>query len=448
VTDAARSARRAYLVLALGTIAFTVYGSYVPFHFRARPFREACSTFLWTMQTRTAIESRSDGFANWMLGVPLGFALMGALRAGRSNGIAAALIGGWLVPLCAAFAAAVEFGQLFFPGRTCSGTDVVAQALGALSGVLAWILLGPWLTGKLRAAFAGAEAPNRGVQFLAGYAAFVTVVQWLPFDFSISPYDIHRWMKRDYLKVSYVPFEELRNAAWRDGATLWDKARDWLELALLFLPLGLLAGGVPWFRGWWRLPVAAFAFAFLTEAGQITVSRHPSSADVIVAAFAVLFGRGIAALAATRWIRARRWDAACFLAQTWLIAMIPIHWQPFRWTSNPLEFRKDDWVWWPLPAQVSENYLRSLDTVLTKFVLYAPLGILVAWAGAWAAGPSAARRAALLGGVVAAVLEVGQSSLAGRIGSPSDILFGILGGWLGAALAGRAVGEGASHGNR
>jgi VanZ family protein len=168
---------------------------------------------------------------------------------------------------------------------------------------------------------------------------------------------------------------------------------------------------------------------------------------VIVATTAILLGWGIAVLVSKSWIRNRRSDVAWIFAQFWLIAMILIHWQPFRWNSNPLEFRKEHWVWWPLPAQVSENYLRSLDQVILKFVIYVPLGILIAWAGDWAAGLRGKRWAAILGGVVAAILEVGQSTLNGRIGSPTDILFGILGGWLGAAVAAQVVKEGAVNGN-
>jgi len=146
-------------------------------------------------------------------------------------------------------------------------------------------------------------------------------------------------------------------------------------------------------------------------------------------------------------LQRHRMDAAWVLAQLWLFAMFLIHWQPFRWNTNPLEFRREHWVWWPLPAQVSENYLRSLDKVIMKFTIFVPLGILIAWAGEWASSGHGKRRAAILGGAAAAILEVGQSTLVGRTGSPSDILFGILGGWLGAAVALQIVNGGGRNGN-
>jgi VanZ family protein len=328
------------------------------------------------------------------------------------------------VPVCALFAAAVEFGQLWFPNRTCSGTDILAQSAGALCGVLAWVLAGPGISDRLGKLLHGGAHAGRGTKFLAGFAAFLLFVQWLPLDFSISPYDIWRWMKRDYLKVSYVPFEELRSPAWRHGATVWDKVQSWLELALLFLPLGLHVPGAR-LRKRWIVPVA-FAFAFLSELGQVTVSRHPSSADVLVAFAAILAGWGIASALATPWMGRHRADAALVLAQVWLIAMILIHWQPFKWLANPLEFPPEAWRSWPAG---------SLDKILTKFVLFAPVGMLAAWAGHGLPPRRLQWEAALLGGLAALALEVGQSTVAGRTGSPADVFIGLLGGWLGAALA-------------
>ena len=441
--ETSRFGRREYLLLAMGTIAFTIYGSYVPFQYRYRPWGEVTSSFAWAMQNRTAFESRSDGFANWMLGVPLGFCSLGAIRAWRTNGLATALIGGCLVPLCALFAAAVEFGQLYFPTRTCSGTDVIAQSFGALCGVLGWVLFGPWLTGQLGRFFRDGSNGTRSLRFLAGYAIFVAFVQWLPLDFTISPHDIYRWLRRGYLKVSYFPFEELRSPAWRNGSTVWDKVQSWLELAMLFFPLGLLLSRPGWEKRAWRIPAFAFSFAFLTEAIQITVSRHPSSADVIVGCLSILAGYAVSKLVSTLFFQRHRMETALILGQVWLIVMILIHWQPFDWIAGRFVWDAQAWECWPLATQVSENYLRSLDRVMMKFVVYAPLGILLAWAGRWSMAKPIRLRAATMGGAVALLLEVGQTALPGRHFSPTDVLFGILGGWIGVAIAMRVISTGA-----
>src|SRR5204863_2284408 len=127
----------------LGVAGFTVYGSLVPFQFRALAFSDALDAFRAVLAAGVKIESRSDAAANLLLGVPLGFALLGLACADRgwSRG-RVARAGLLLLPACALFAAAVEFSQLFTTGRTCSASDVLAQTLGAALGMTAWVLCG------------------------------------------------------------------------------------------------------------------------------------------------------------------------------------------------------------------------------------------------------------------------------------------------------------------
>ena len=69
--------RRTFALISLGVVAFIVSGSLVPFTFEPRPFDEAVGAFQWAMETRARPESRSDGLANLLIAVPLGFALLG-----------------------------------------------------------------------------------------------------------------------------------------------------------------------------------------------------------------------------------------------------------------------------------------------------------------------------------------------------------------------------------
>src|SRR5207248_2325426 len=75
--------RRTFALFVLGVVAFTVYGSLVPFEFRSRGAGEAADSFLWAMTRRAVPQSRSDALANVLLGVPLGFGLLGLARVDR-----------------------------------------------------------------------------------------------------------------------------------------------------------------------------------------------------------------------------------------------------------------------------------------------------------------------------------------------------------------------------
>jgi hypothetical protein len=82
------------------------------------------------------IGSRADWVANLLLFIPLSFLWMGALAAGGSTlrTLMAALA---LVPLAAALSVGIEFTQLFFPQRTVSRNDILAETLGRL--VARWL---------------------------------------------------------------------------------------------------------------------------------------------------------------------------------------------------------------------------------------------------------------------------------------------------------------------
>ena len=100
-----------YAVLALLFAAFTVYGSVTPLHLHPMPFTEAAERFREVLDQPIAIKSRSDWLANFLLLLPLGFLLMGALCCDSPRQLA-----GLVVPLvliaCIALAVFVEFGHV------------------------------------------------------------------------------------------------------------------------------------------------------------------------------------------------------------------------------------------------------------------------------------------------------------------------------------------------
>ncbi len=429
---------RAYALFALGFAAFTLYGSYVPFHYRERPWNEATGGFAWAMEHRLAMESRSDWVANCLLGAPLGFCLLAALRVDKTVQFTTAILGLALLPFCVAFAAAVEFGQLYFPGRTCSGSDVWAQGLGSTVGVFAWILGGQWLTDKLRGAFGiPGERGNPAVLLLA-YAAFVLLVQLLPLDLSISPSVLYHKVV-DPGETTLVPMAEFDRIPNRPPPDDGKKIQSWLELIALSWPLGALASRLP---GKWgvidglpRLLGSALATAAILELGQLAVaSRHPSSTDVIVLTFGIFLGWAVALSLADRGVRKHRIRVALGLGALWLGVLAVIQWQPFDFRAALLGKRFGDLDWMPMAGQTNKNYLWALDEVLEKFVLFAPIGALAVWAKKTPPDRPGVLVPVLISGAVAAALEFGQAMIPGRTASPTDLLFGFIGGWIGAEV--------------
>lgn len=425
---------RVYALFALGVAIFTLYGSYVPFHFRNRPRNEVTSAFQWAMEQRIGPESRSDWVSNCLLGVPLGFCLLGWIRVDRSSQAVAIAVGIGLLPLCLAFAAAVEFGQLYFPGRTCAGSDVVAQGTGAALGVFGWILWGQHLTDKFRGLLDQPGQAGNSILLLVGYAFFVLLVQLLPLDLTASPNVLFHKVK-DPLEVTRFPLGEFDRPL-----DEWRKVQSWFELIALCWPLGALVARLPgkWasLNGLPRLVGTGLLFAAATEASQLMVSRHPSATDVLVIAFAMLLGWSSALALADRGVQRSRVAVALAFGTAWMLVLVFVQWHPFNFDPGILGDRLSELDWMPLAGQASKNYLWALDEVLTKFTLFVPPGVLWIWTKR-----SSLLTPILISGGIAALLEFGQVFLPGRVASPTDILFGVIGGGIGAAATRRLMNE-------
>lgn len=419
-----------YWWLVLGVAAFTVYGSFVPFHFRPRPWADAVGAWEWVLANRRVIESRSDFVANFLLGVPLGFCLLGALRVDRAGQRGTILTAAAAWPLCVLLAAGVEFGQLYFPGRTSSAADVIAQGAGSAAGMLVWGTAGPRLTAWARKAWAGQRIGGTAGRLLVIYLGFLVLIQLLPLDLTLSPTEAYHKL-RD--RVTYVPFAELSGPRTPAFA---GRTQAWLELAALYVPVGLLAAGRPG-RAWrsWRSGPRVFGLALVLalglEACQLVVaSRRPSVTDVLIGGAATTLGWAIGRGLRGRSARGLSPEMGLLLGQAWAAVLLAGGWLPFDFDRALGGRRLGELEWVPFAAAFEKNYLSSLEEALTKVLLFAPLGAVAAGVGE---RPTAWRVAAAVaaGAGVAALVEAGQLFLPSRYPSPTDVIFGAAGGWLG-----------------
>lgn len=377
-----RSTARTHLTLAaLAYLAFAVYGSLVPLDFRPRPLAQAWAAFREVPFLELGIASRADWVANLLLFIPLAFLWTGALTLGRSLPwrVAASL---FILGAGIALSVGIEFTQLFFPPRTVSQNDILAEALGALIGVAAWWSAG----GRLVRWYEGWREPGTpsglAQRLLWAYLAVVFAYGVLPLDLTLSVVEIfHKWREG---KLNLIPFAALPP----DPAhALYDLASD----ALLWLPPAML----------WRLGGRcgtggavgrAFGAAVLLEFLQLFVySRVSDLTDLFTAALGAAAGGGLGAHLAgagrerlgvhTAWAHpSPRW-LPLGLALAWIGGLMALFWYPFDFRTDRafVSERLGSFGNVPFMAYYYGTEFRAVTEVLHKLVFFAPLGALLAW---------------------------------------------------------------------
>ena len=167
-------------VIWLCYVAFVVYGSLVPLDFKAMPLDQAWVIFQHAPMLKLGVESRADWIANGVLYVPIGFLTAHLLlqRFGSKQSIFAFFLA---ILFSIALALGVEFSQIFFPPRTVSLNDLLAEFIGSLLGVMLATRYTEWFKSVLHALF---ENPQRLVPYLAEAYLFSYVA------FSLFPYDV------------------------------------------------------------------------------------------------------------------------------------------------------------------------------------------------------------------------------------------------------------------
>ena len=136
--------RRLLPIVALGYLLFVVYGSLVPLDFHYHPLNEAWAQFAHIPYLSLGVAERADWVANIVLYVPLAFFF--CAWSGRRSARWWSALSVFLV--CATAAVAVEFTQIYFPPRTVSLNDIVAEVIGSIIGIAIW-----WTAGSMRSRY-------------------------------------------------------------------------------------------------------------------------------------------------------------------------------------------------------------------------------------------------------------------------------------------------------
>ncbi|MBS1157321.1 MAG: hypothetical protein H6R07_3245 [Proteobacteria bacterium] len=416
----------------LGYLLFVVYGSLVPLDFKPLALDQAWALFQHTPMLELGVQSRADWIANGVLYVPVGF-LTAHLLMEKLPGTPRTLLYFLVGVFSFALTIGVEFTQLFFPPRTVSLNDILAECLGSLIGILVAAKCSGWFKTLLHTLFSDPRRFARRLveSYLFGYVAF-----------SLFPYDI--------LLSGAELAEKLRGNNW--GWLLAGEAQGTsltvlklLAEIILVLPFGLFLG----YRSGSR--TATFK--------QATLLGILLGGFIEIAQFFIYSGvsQGLSVLTRTLgfcgglalWQRRANWSPerlaltvqryAFLLGTVYLFALLEVNgWFSHRWGGMDFALSQlEELHFLPFYYHYYTTEAKALYSLASVCFMYLPIGLLV-WSNR--GSPSRAFFYALFG---ASLVETGKLFLLDTHPDPTNILLGALASWGGVHLA-RALAKAAS----
>ncbi len=428
------------LVLAgLAYLSFVIYGSLVPLHFQPIEFAEAVKRFSQIPYLRLGVGSRADWVANILLFIPLAYLWVGVTW---SSNAVLRLTSSFVVFACAvALSVAIEFTQIYFPPRTVSINDILAETLGALIGVALW-----WVWGQRLVVWVSEWRTTHGSIALSGkllylYLFALFMYNLLPLDLTISPVEVyHKWNEG---RVVLVPFTFPRPSVVQIIYELVTDVVIWIPVVYLWR--NAKAGRSPGQAWRWVL----FAAALLELLQLFVYSRVSDVTDIIAAMLGAVIGNMLVAHAPSiRPVQAQRarhtgrspssWVGPwLLLIFGWLGLIAVVFWYPFdarierAFIAERLQFLNRA----PFEIYYYGTEFRAVTELLHKILFFAPGGVLLAWA-VLRVPPGIVRSifgfvSVLTLAAIAFAIELGQVALPSKHPDLTDCILEILGGLMG-----------------
>lgn len=406
-----------------------VYGSLIPFGFDP-PALEGVGEHLGAIPwLQLGATQRADWIANLLIYLPWGYLGMSAL-ASRLRAAPAMIV---VVSILAAFVLAIELAQLYFPARTVSLNDILAEVLGACIGIALWLGGARSLRRLIRATFGeGDKALQAGLLL---YLIVYLLIAFFPFDFVVSGKEISAKLTSD--RVGWV----MAAAASEDAARFFTKFG--VEI-LAAMPLGLLlALRLPTLGAHlFRVLLIGLLFGAAIEVVELFVfSAISQGSSILTRAIGIAAGAGLLKV-----FRSASQSAAfdleavlTWIRRTALILVGPYLYLLYRLFqldgdgTAPLSSaaaieRLDQLSFIPFYYHYYTNETAALASFVSNFAVYACAGGIV-WALSkpWAGGrlsPKAPVVAAFIGLTLATLIETGRLFRPELRPDPTDLLIG------------------------
>ncbi|TCO74294.1 VanZ like protein [Chromatocurvus halotolerans] len=421
------------------------------------PWAEAVEQFRELPFLQLSLAKRADWVANGILFFPLAlFWLLAGSSLSPGHPVWRFVTAVLVVAALCILSISIEFTQLFFPQRTVSQNDIMAETVGAALGAMLWFARGHRILAALDRYLTQRVAGDGWTVALVLYGLGFLLYAVMPLDLFLSPAELYaKWQDG---RINLLPFAILPDGFLPAAYAVLTDIAIWIPVPLLLLRSGFCRGGGV-------VPVTVL-LAFALECAQLLVfSRFSDITDLFTAGIGAVLGAslvrrfGLAAHAKT--VTAVDLPdrllliTAAFLG--WLLLLLLAFWYPFDFVidRSSLKLAESRFLDVPFASYYYTTEFHALTEVLRKVLFMAPLGALASAAVGSAAAPGVRRwlRLGLWPAVVllALGLEIGQLFLPEKTGKLTDFLLGCvglaLGRWLWLQLTAAAGGtvSDASH---
>lgn len=410
-------------------IFFVVYGSLVPLDFHPHPWGQAWEMFRHIRLLDIGAQGRADWVANGVLYVPVGFLTVALFaRFKRHRTLALAIVGSLLFSFT--LAVTVEFAQLFFPPRTVSINDVIAEFLGSILGV---VFAARW-SDRFRSFLSTLKGNSDHfvARLLNVYAMGYVAFSLFPYDFLVSLSELELKLHSDVWGW-LVAKESMRGSIVLSFAKL-------LAEALAVVPLGLMLGQMTTGRRSWS-PARALLFGailgLIIEIAQFFIISGISQGLSVFTRAAgmylgvLLWGQRVRLHPIRLASGIRRFGLP--VGMLYLIALAAVNgWFDHRWLGIGSAMNAFNGVYFlPFYYHYYTTEQAALLSLVSVCLMYAPIGILT-WAS-WNPPALAMFMATLIAGCV----ETSKLFLEGLHPDPTNLIIAGFSAWATAKLARR-----------
>ncbi len=411
----------------LGYVFFVVYGSLVPLQYKARPLADAWAAFGRIPYLKLGIESRADWVANGVLYVPVGF-LTVFLLASVFHRVWRPLLYFGAAVFCVALAVSVEFTQIFFPPRTVSLNDLIAECIGSVVGITACAYGGKWFAALLQSFLS--DTRRLSVLGLDAYVVAYLAFALFPFDFLISAKELSAKLSSDnwgWLLAGKDP---------RWSLTLIKLAAE----VVLTIPFGLLLArlsrrlgnhyALAVFSGLALGAGIEFAQFFIATGTSQGLSILTRAAGVWAGVALVRYLNRYAAHHSLDDLAAAVRRVGLLLAPVYGLLLLQVNgWFGGKWQgADDAQTQLARVNFMPFYYHYYTTEAIALFSLASVFMSYAPIGVLT-WAMRWHP-----RWAILMALVVSFTVETGKLFIQGAHPDPTNALIAVAGAWVVASV--------------